>query len=65
MREVIESGYMPPLKLRVDPPVEALTCEERATLLTWLDNGATPPPDGDARCESTVPALQTCDDANR
>ena len=61
MREVIESGYMPPVKLRVDPPVDALTCEERATLLAWLDGGAQPPPEDDPRCESAVPALQACE----
>jgi len=64
MREVIESAYMPPLKLRVDPAVEPLTCEERRTLLAWLDDGAPPPPAGDPRCESATPALQACDGAN-
>jgi hypothetical protein len=63
MREVIESGYMPPVELLVEPAVEPLSCEERATLLAWLDDGAPPPPAGDPRCESTVPALQACDGA--
>jgi hypothetical protein len=63
MREVIESGFMPPVKLAVDPPVEPLSCAERATLLAWLENGAPPPPDGDPQCEDAVPALKACDDS--
>lgn len=61
MREAVLSGYMPPVKLLVEPPVEALTCEERTTLLAWLDEGAPPPPDSDPRCESAERALLACD----
>jgi len=64
MRAVIASGYMPPVKLSVDPPVEPLSCEERATLLAWLDDGAPPPPEGDPGCEAAVPALQACEGAS-
>jgi len=63
MREAIESGYMPPVKLRVEPRAEALTCEERTTLLAWLDEGAPPPPDDDPHCASTTPELAACDGA--
>src|SRR5262245_5791964 len=45
MREVIDSGFMPLTSLRLDPPVEALSCEEKSTILYWIDQGAAPPPD--------------------
>jgi uncharacterized membrane protein len=62
IKRAVESGFMPLTSLRVDPPVEPLTCEERATLLAWIDAGAPPPPDGDPRCESTLPSLAACDE---
>jgi uncharacterized membrane protein len=42
---VIDSGIMPPLRLPVEPPVEALTDDERTTLLDWVEQGA-PGPSG-------------------
>jgi uncharacterized membrane protein len=61
MRAVIDSGFMPLTSIRLDPPVEPLTCEEKATLLDWIDRGAGPPPEADPRCEEDVPALRACE----
>jgi hypothetical protein len=61
MREVIESGYMPLVSLRLDPPVQALGCEEKTTLLYWIDQGAEPPPDADPDCEHVKPHVRSCD----
>lgn len=41
----VEAGYMPPLELRDDPPVEPLTLGEHALLVDWASAGA---PSGDA-----------------
>jgi uncharacterized membrane protein len=40
MAAVIDSGYMPPKFMKLDPPVEPLTAAERATLLDWCAQGA-------------------------
>ena len=61
MREVIDSGFMPLTSLSLDPPVEPLTCEEKATILEWIDRGAPPPPNTDPDCETARPALKACD----
>jgi len=61
MRAAVESGEMPYVALDLDPPVEPLSCEERTTLLTWLDAGAAPPADGDFTCSARAPALLACD----
>lgn len=61
MGEVIESGFMPYVSLRLDPPVEPLSCEEKATILDWIDRGAAPPPDDDPRCKTSSTALLACD----
>lgn len=63
MGEVIESGFMPLTTLRLDPPVEPLTCEEKATILGWIAEGAPPPPDSDPDCETSQPSLRTCEAA--
>ena len=42
MADAVSSGYMPAQFVSLDPPVEALTAEERATLLGWCDAGAPP-----------------------
>jgi hypothetical protein len=61
MGEVIESGFMPLTSLRLDPPVEPLSCEEKATLLEWIARGAPPAPDTDPDCETAHPSLRECD----
>jgi uncharacterized membrane protein len=48
MASVIDSGYMPPQFIVLDPPVQPLTETERATLLAWCSLGA--PPSGSASC---------------
>ena len=63
MGAVIESGFMPLTSLRLDPPVESLSCEEKATILAWVERGAPPPPDADPRCETSSTKLLSCDDA--
>ncbi len=62
MRAAVESREMPYVALALDPPVEPLSCEERTTLLTWLDAGAVPPADGDFACATRRAALLACDD---
>jgi uncharacterized membrane protein len=61
MREVIDSGFMPLTSLSLDPPVEPLTCDEKATILEWIDRGAPPPPKTDPDCATARPALKACD----
>jgi len=39
MRSAVASDFMP-LQIPIDPPVQPLTCEQKTTLLTWLDEGA-------------------------
>jgi hypothetical protein len=43
MKTAVTSGYMPYLGLQdppVEPPVQPLSAEDKATLLTWFDEGA-------------------------
>jgi hypothetical protein len=40
MQAAIESEFMPPVELPLDPPVEPLTAGEKARLLAWLADGA-------------------------
>jgi hypothetical protein len=56
MHEAIESGFMPYLRLSLDPPAQALTCEEKQTLLAWLAEGAPP----GAECSSKTPRQLAC-----
>lgn len=58
MREVVESGFMP-IRLRLDPPVEPLTCEQRTTLLGWLEQCALP--EGGTDCAGRDEALLSCE----
>lgn len=53
MREAVEREFMPPLWLSLDPPVQPLSCSEKATLLAWIDEGAAPTPDDDPACFET------------
>jgi hypothetical protein len=64
MRDAVASDYMPYVTLKLDPPVEPLSCEEKATLLAWLDAGAPPPPETDPTCTASPPALRACDDSS-
>jgi uncharacterized membrane protein len=49
MRSVIEADFMPPDFIELDPPVEKLSAEEKATLLDWF--AASAPLRGDSTCE--------------
>ena len=40
MASAVDSEYMPPQFLKLDPPVALLTADERATLLAWCSQGA-------------------------
>jgi hypothetical protein len=62
MIDAVESGFMPYTSLILDPPVEALTCEERTTLLAWLREPTSPPAGGEAVCAGSVPRLLECSD---
>jgi uncharacterized membrane protein len=42
VHDAVESEYMPPTFLKLDPPVEPLTSNERAVLLDWAEAGAAP-----------------------
>jgi len=48
MSEAVTSNYMPAQFLKLDPPVEPLTADERSLLLGWLNQGA---PLGDGACQ--------------
>jgi uncharacterized membrane protein len=61
MLTAVESGLMPFVSLRLEPPVEPLTCEEKATLLAWLRAGAPPAPSGENACENAETELLACD----
>ena len=60
MGAAISADFMPPQWLAVDPPVEALPCSEKHTLLEWVNQGAPPPPEGDEACLTAVPILVPC-----
>ena len=59
MQEVVESGFMPLRGLRLDPPVEPLTCEQKSTLLGWL--GQCAQPEGGTDCSARDAELLTCE----
>jgi hypothetical protein len=40
MADAIVSDYMPPRFLKIEPPVDVLTAEEKELLLEWLFSGA-------------------------
>jgi uncharacterized membrane protein len=62
MLAAVETDLMPFTSLLLEPPVEPLTCEEKATLLAWLRAGAPLPPSGDESCTDAPPALLACDE---
>jgi hypothetical protein len=50
MASAVDSEYMPPQFLTLEPPVALLTADERATLLAWCSRGA--PLIGSATCSA-------------
>jgi hypothetical protein len=48
MANAIDTEYMPPQFIDLDPPVALLTADERALLLAWCAQGA--PLTGSATC---------------
>ncbi|MGC4090401.1 MAG: hypothetical protein QM756_21490 [Polyangiaceae bacterium] len=61
MRTAIENDIMPDRSQTLDPPVEALSCEEKATLLAWLRGGAPAEADGASECEGVTGELLSCE----
>jgi uncharacterized membrane protein len=59
MRSAVSTDFMPPTVFRLEPPVEPLTCEEKRTLLAWLDDGT--PPAKDETCQDEAPTLLACE----
>jgi hypothetical protein len=43
MQRAIETGFMPPVGVQLDPAVEPLTGDEEELLLDWLESGANGP----------------------
>lgn len=60
MGGAVGRDFMPPVWLDVDPPVQPLPCSEKQTLVTWVDQGAAPPPANDPSCLVTSPVLLPC-----
>jgi hypothetical protein len=58
MRTVVAADFMP-LELDIQPPVQPLSCEQKTTLLTWLDEGAQPV--GGLECNAADKSLLPCD----
>jgi hypothetical protein len=40
MGAAVAADFMPATFIELDPPVEPLSCEQKTTLLTWLEQGA-------------------------
>lgn len=40
MERAVASDFMPATFIDLEPPVELLTCEQKTTLLAWLEQGA-------------------------
>lgn len=62
MRDWVGRDLMPPVSpftMMLDPPVEPLTCEQKSTLLRWLDEGAQPT--GGLDCAPADKTLIACD----
>ena len=60
MKEVVEIDFMPLRGLNLEPPVEHLTCEEKSTLMGWLEQCA--PPEGGTECSEMSETLTVCDE---
>jgi hypothetical protein len=64
MRQWIATDFMPPVNastMMLDPPVQALTCDQKTTLMRWLDEGAKPT--GGLDCTPADKTLLACDPA--
>ena len=57
MGAAVSAEFMPPQWLAVDPPVVALPCSEKRTLIEWVNQEAPPPPEDDEACLTSVPTL--------
>jgi hypothetical protein len=60
MKEVVEIDFMPLRGGGLDPPVERLTCDEKSTLMGWLEQCAKPL--GGTDCSGTNESLALCDE---
>jgi hypothetical protein len=60
MKEVVASDFMPARGTGIEPPVEFLTCEEKSTLMGWLEQCAQPL--GGTECAETSESLTDCDE---
>jgi hypothetical protein len=60
MKEVVESDFMPARGIDLEPPVEFLTCEEKSTLMGWLEQCAQPL--GGTECAESQESLSACDE---
>jgi hypothetical protein len=60
MKEVVETDFMPLRGGGLEPPVGYLSCEEKSTLMGWLEQCA--PPEGGTECEGESDELVTCDE---
>jgi len=60
MLHAVKTGAMPFTGFLLEPPVEKLTCEERETLLDWLEHGAQGPTAGDEDCGQVAPRSLEC-----
>jgi len=60
MKEVVASDFMPLRGSGLDPPVDYLTCEQKSTLMGWLEQCA--PPEGGTDCDGTSETLVACDE---
>jgi hypothetical protein len=60
MQAAVTSGFMPFVAAELDPPVASLTCEQKETLLAWLEADAPPAPSDDPDCEMVVPQQLSC-----
>ncbi len=61
MQHALEGDLMPPTYLALDPPVQSLTCDEKLTLLGWLDAGAEGPDPDDEDCAGVKTTLLSCE----
>src|SRR5688572_21365400 len=57
MRSAVASGFMPLVQIPLEPPVQPLSCEQKTTLLKWLDEGAEPV--GGVDCSASDKTLLT------
>jgi hypothetical protein len=60
MKEVVQTDFMPLRGGGLDPPVDYLTCEEKSTLMGWLEQCA--PPAGGTECDEANESLVACDE---